>query len=153
LYLKHSANFDNTNGNAGTKFLWPAGDQTQGALTYTGHDGPNMNFAFFQQGAVDRILGANMNASSAVMLSRRGQWVRYEMLMKANSSNGSANGELHVWIDGVKTHQYTDVQWQMSGARTWLSLAWNPTYGGGLNPVPQTQYQYIDHIRISGSNQ
>jgi hypothetical protein len=153
VYLKHSANFENTNGNSGTKFLWPAGDQAQGILTYNGHDGPNMEFQFFQQGAVDRRLGANMNVSSALLLNRRGAWVRYEMLMKASSSNTSANGELHVWIDGVKTHQYTDVQWQMSSARRWLSLAWNPTYGGGLHPVPQTQYQYIDHIRISGSNQ
>jgi hypothetical protein len=153
LYLKHSADFDNTNGNAGSKFLWPAGDQPQGALTYTGHNGSQMDFAVFQQGSVDRILDANLNPTAGRLFDRRGQWVRYEILLKANTSNSAANGELHVWLDGVKTHQYTNVNWQMSAARTWLSLAWNPTYGGGLNPVPREQYQYMDHIRVSGSNQ
>jgi hypothetical protein len=153
LYLKHSADFDNTNGNSGTKFLWPAADQVQGTQTYNGHDGANMDFQFFQQGAVDRRLGANVNASAAQMYGKRGQWVRYEMLLKASSSNSTANGGLDVWIDGVQTHHYTNVQWQMSGARTWMSLGWNPTYGGGFNPVPRTQYQYMDNIRISGSNQ
>ena len=65
LYLKHSADFDNTNGNTGTKFLWPAADQVQGTQTYNGHDGANMDFQFFQQGAVDRRLGANMNTAAA----------------------------------------------------------------------------------------
>ena len=74
----------------------------------------------------------------------------YEMLLKANTNNSTANGELHMWIDGVKTHQYANVNWQMGGSRTWQSLAWNPTYGGGLNPVPRDQYQYLDHVRISG---
>jgi hypothetical protein len=152
LYVKHSANFDNTNGNSGTKFLWPAGDQAGGALTYTGHNSANMDFMVFQQGSVDRGMDGNLNFAAARMITKRGQWVKYEILLKANTS-GSANGELHVWFDGVKSHQYTDVNWQMNSARTWLSLAWNPTYGGGTNPVPANQYQYIDHIRISGGNQ
>jgi len=152
VYVKHSSDFDNTNGNAGTKFLWPAGDQSQGAFTYMSHDGPNMNFSIFQQGAEDRALYANMNTSTATMIGRRGTWARYEVLLKANSSNSTADGELDIWIDGVKTHQYRDVRWQMGSARHWLSLAWNPTYGGGTNPVPHDQYQYLDHIRISGSN-
>jgi len=153
LYLKHSADFDNTNGNAGTKFLWLAGDQVQGTQMYNSHDGPNMDFMFLQQGAVDRKLWANVNSAAALLLAKRGQWVRYEFLVKANSSNSTANGGLDVWIDGVQTTHYTNVNWQMAGARTWLSLGWNPTYGGGFNPVPHTQYQYMDHIRVSGSNQ
>ena len=150
VYVKHDANFDNTNGNAGTKFLWPAGDQVGGAMTYTSHDGPNMDFAMIQQGPVDRYLGANLNPTAALVVNRRGQWMVYEMLLKANTNNSTANGELHMWIDGVKTHQYANVNWQMGGSRTWQSLAWNPTYGGGLNPVPRDQYQYLDHVRISG---
>lgn len=151
LYLKQSDNFT-SNGNAGTKFLWPSGDQVTGTMTYNGHDGANLDFQFFQQGPVDRQLAANMNATSATMVSRRGQWVLYEMLLKANSDNSTANGELHVWIDGVETHRYSDVDWQMGSARTWLSLAWSPVYGGGLNPVPETMFEYMDHVRVSGSN-
>ena len=150
VYAKHSADFDNTNGNTGTKFLFPAGDQYLGTQTYAGHDGSNMDFQFFQQGAVDRRLAANLDPAAARLLMKRGEWVRYEILLKASSDNSVADGELHVWIDGVKTHQYTDVQWQMGSARTWLSLMWNPTYGGGTNPVPLDQYQYIDHIHVAG---
>ncbi|MEP6492862.1 MAG: Ig-like domain-containing protein [bacterium] len=152
LYLKHDATFDNTNGNTGTKFLWPAADQSGGTQTYTGHDGASMNFQVFQQGAVDRQIQANLNPTNAVLANLRGTWVRYEMLFKASSSNSAKDGELHVWINGVETHRYTDVAWQMSAARTWLSLTWNPTYGGGTHTVPRNQYQYMDNIHISGSN-
>jgi hypothetical protein len=151
LYVKHDSGFDNTNGNAGTKFLWIAGDQVQGALTYTSHEGPAMAFTVNQQGPVDRALGANVDAPAARLADRRGRWVLYELLLKASSSNATADGELHVWIGGVKTHQYTDVKWQMAASRKWLSLAWNPTYGGGLHPVPHDQYQYLDHVHISGA--
>ena len=151
LYLKHDAAFDNTNGNAGTKFIWPAGDQVGGTMTYTSHDGASMDFQMIQQGPVDRQMGGNLNAAQARMLGKRGLWVRYELLLKANTNNSTANGELHIWLDGVKTHQYANVNWQMQTSRKWMSLSWNPTYGGGTNPVPQNQYQYMDHIRISGS--
>ena len=149
VYLKHDANFDNTNGNAGTKFLWPAGDQQRGTSTYLSHDGADMEFRVIQQGGIDRSMVGYLNRPATILDVKRGQWVKYELVLKANSS-GSANGELHVWLDGTKTHQYTDVNWVMGSARKWLSLAWNPTYGGGLNPVPRDQRQYMDHIRISG---
>lgn len=148
MFVKHDANFDNTNGNAGTKFVWPAGDQVQGVLTYTSFNAPNMDFQVIQQGAVDRQIAANL--SSALVLNLRGTWVKYELLLKANTNNSTANGGLDVWINGVPTHHYTDVNWQMNTARTWLSLAWNPTYGGGTNPVPHNQYEYMDHLRVSG---
>ncbi len=154
MYVKHDANFDNTNGNAGSKFFWPAGDApgSFGSDTYTSHDGVNMDFALFQQNRVDRQLGQNVGpAGQARMVTRRGQWVRYEMLFVMNTANGAANGQFHAWIDGVKTHQYTDVDFNISAARAWQSLRWEPTYGGGTNPVPHDQYQYIDHLRISGS--
>lgn len=156
LWCKHSANFTE-NGNTGIKFVWVAGDQEQGGFLYTGHDGPNMNFMLIQQNAVDRNLSANLNAAQALLLAKRGQWVKYEMLFKANTDNSTADGEYHQWIDGVKTTQYPNpatgdlgVNYQMAAARQWLSVAWNPTYGGGTNPVPADQYQYMDHIRISG---
>ncbi|HEY9229110.1 MAG TPA: hypothetical protein VIP11_20840 [Gemmatimonadaceae bacterium] len=151
VVMKHSENFDNTNGNAGTKFLWPAGDEVQGAKTYVTFHGPNMAVGINQQGAVDREMGANVGGASAGnVVSRRGQWVTYEFLLKANSNNDTPNGELRIWIDNVKTHEYTNVNWQMGASRTWQSLSWNPTYGGGPNPVPHDQFEYIDNIRISG---
>jgi hypothetical protein len=150
VYMKHSANFDNSNGNAGTKFLWPAADRVQGAETYVTFDGSDMNVGINQQGATNREMYSNLGASGAGrVLNKRGSWVRYEFLLKGNTS-GSANGEMHIWLDGVKTHQYTNVNWTMGSSRTWQSLAWNPTYGGGLNPVPHDQWEYIDNVRITG---
>ena len=31
-----------------------------------------------------------------------------------------------------------------------IGLMWNPTYGGGHNPVPYDMWQKIDHWMISG---
>jgi hypothetical protein len=149
LYMKHSANFDNTNGNVENKFMWPAGDQVEGSQTYVTFYGPNMDFGIEQQGGVDRGMFANLGPSGQV-LNQRGQWVEYEFLLKASSSNSTPDGQLDIWINGVHTHHYVDVAWQMGSSRRWQSLAWTPTYGGGLNPVPHDQYEYIDHIRISG---
>jgi hypothetical protein len=152
IWVKHSAGFDNTNGNAGSKFMWTPGNTLGGGETYMSHDGPNMNFQIIQQGRVDRQMGQNVGpAGQATMLGKRGQWVQYEIVIEMNSSQGTANGKFDMWIDGVKTHQYTNVDYSISSARNWYALRWEPTYGGGNNPVPQTQYQYIDHIRISGS--
>jgi adhesin/invasin len=152
LYLKHDADFDNTNGNTGSKFIWPAGDQVGGTMTYTSHDHATMDFAMIQQGPVDRIMEANLNFAAAEIQPLRGTWVKYEMLLRANTDNSTANGTLDIWINGTHTHSYNNVNWQMGASRTWQSLSWNPTYGGGLNPVPHNQYQYMDNIHISGSN-
>ncbi len=155
MYMMHDANFDNVNvTNAGSKFFWPAGDApgSFGSDTYTSHDGAQMDFALFQQNRVNRQMGQNIGpAGKATMFPRRGQWVLYEMLFVMNTASGTANGEFHVWIDGVKTHQYTNVDYTITAARAWQSLRWEPTYGGGTKPVPKDQYQFIDHLRMSGA--
>lgn len=151
--LKHSSDFDNTNGNAGTKLFWPAGDQIGGAMTYITLNGAQMDVGVNQQGGSLGQDGREMYANLGVdghVYARRGTWIVYEFLLRASSSNTSNDGTLDVWLDGVHTHRYTDVRWQMASDRHWKSLAWNPTYGGGLNPVPHDQYEYIDHLRLSG---
>ncbi len=93
---------------------------------------------------------ANLNRAGAEMQSKRGKFHSYEILLKASSSNSAADGEFHCWIDGVKTHEYKNVKFQMQASRKWMSLAWNPTYGGGLHPVPRNQTQYIGNLNVSG---
>lgn len=148
VVMKHSADFDNTNGNAGSKFLWPAGDQIQGGYTYITFNESTMDVGVNQQGATEREMYANTGKDGHVY-AKRGTWVQYEFLLTAGSAT-AANGGLDIWINGVQTHHYTDVRWTMAADRKWKSLAWNPTYGGGLNPVPHDQYEYIDHLRLSG---
>jgi hypothetical protein len=69
---------------------------------------------------------------------------------------GNADGTLDAWFNGVQTHHETNMQYAMdraaTGVRKWLSLAINPTFGGGLNPVPHDQYVLLDHVKVSGSN-
>lgn len=169
IAVKWSADFDNTNGNAGTKFLWPAGDQIQGNATYITLNGPSMDLGVNQQGGAtnpakpgvqdNREMYANVGSATVASLAQyRGRWVAIEVLLKGNSSNSTFDGGLSAWVNGTPTHVYTNVNWQMdyfgqglaAAQRKWLSLAWNPTYGGGLSPVPHNQYEYIDHLRISG---
>src|SRR5262249_52337193 len=44
IYMKHDANFNNTNGNGGTKFMWPAADQVQGAQLFAAFEADRMGF-------------------------------------------------------------------------------------------------------------
>jgi len=38
----------------------------------------------------------------------------------------------------------------VSGAGYWEEMEWSPTYGGAGAAVPADQYQWIDHLYISG---
>lgn len=166
LYCKHSPDWANNgipaNRVTGTKFLWPAGDQVGGTMLYTSFDNTDydnsMAFALIQQGTVDRFLGANQGAgaiAAATMGNFLGDWNLYEILLKSNTSDASADGQFDCWINGTHTHHYTDVQYIMAAARKWLSLAWNPTYGGSEHEapaVPADQYESIDIILLAGSN-
>lgn len=150
--MMHSAGFSNQGSpavNTGTKVFWP--ETSNGATTtYMTFDGANMNFGVAQQGGPVREMYGTL--SSSQVLALRGTWVKYEMLLKANTANGTGNGELHVWINGTKTTQVTDVDWVMGASRKWTAMKYNPTYGGGVGPVPFTQYEYMDHLRLSGSD-
>lgn len=82
----------------------------------------------------------------------RGQWHEIEVLVELNTPT-VANGTLHAWIDGVKTHQF--------GGRRILGnapynvvnrLDWHPIYGGGgASNVPADQWMYMDHVYLSAA--
>jgi hypothetical protein len=157
LAMMHSANFDNTsNGqNGGTKFFWPSSIGYQDNSVFSYFEDDVMEFGIFQQGTVNRKLPPNVGANAtanAQVGDRKGKWVVYEVLLKASTSDGASDGGFDAWVDGVWTHHYTDVNWIMNAARTWLTFAWNPTYGWGTGNVPHDQTETIDHIRLSGSD-
>lgn len=181
---KWDANWQNTVGGAGTKHMWLAGDQLQGTGTYITLDGEfNMNFGIVQQGGRrdpvlfvsdptndhNRELYANLPGADGTLYSLRGQYVRWEVIHKANSAVDVFDGELHIWLNDVKTHEYprsapnggssgqnAGVNWAMdlasTGVRKWLSIVWNPTYGGGGSSPSVDQLCYLDHFRMAGSN-
>jgi len=78
----------------------------------------------------------------------RNQWLHWEAVFVGNSS-GAADGTVDWWADGVKVGHYSGLQF-VSGAGLWEELEWSPTYGGFGAAVPADQYQWIDHIYISG---
>lgn len=181
--IKWSANFTNNAPGAGTKLFWPAGDEAQGGATYYTLNGNSMDFGVVQQGGpVDpnhtdpndpnyggREMYANLSGAVGTLFSQRDSWVHLEVILKANTSNTTFDGELHIWINGTKTHEYprsvphggsawpnAGINWQMdsanTGTRRWLSLGWEPTWGGSGTNVPFDQYEYIDHVKFAGSN-
>jgi uncharacterized protein YjdB len=103
------------------------------------------------QNVVGGNVGRSGNVGDATVL--RDTWYDIEVIIRSDSSPGAGDGEVHVWIDGTKTHEYTNASLLRAGAdRVQDILQWNPTFGGGDHEsVPADQYQYIDHIYISGN--
>ena len=93
------------------------------------------------------LFTGNLGASGELV---RNQWLHWEAVFVGNTS-GAANGTVDWWADGVKIGHYSGLQF-VAGAGLWEELEWSPTYGGFGAPVPADQYQWIDHLYISGKS-
>ncbi len=87
----------------------------------------------------------------------RGRWYRFDVYMRLNTYNPSAetcDGVLKVWLDGELVIDRSDVHYLNSivdgagsgaGPRIsssewfWRGLNFAPVYGGGQNPIPARQ--------------
>lgn len=91
-----------------------------------------------------------------------GVWQLFEFDFKLNTpgsvvigkpSNGmgghTADGELRVWIDGVKYIEATDVAWTDNN-EGFRHVSHRPSYGGSSSPKPRTEFTNIAHTRIRG---
>jgi hypothetical protein len=116
-------------------------------------DGSGSNPLSFQV-RTQNVVGGGVNYASNLASSAltRGVWYDIEVHLVSDSSAGAGDGQIHVWINGVKTHQRTGVSLLRAGAdRIQDTFQWNPTYGGGDHEsVPEDQFQYVDHVYISG---
>lgn len=81
----------------------------------------------------------------------RGQWHVVEVLIELDDSS---NGVLRMWLDGVRTHELTDLSYLHPGdaGADFLQLQLSPVWGGGGDVVKETFYMYMDHSYISTSN-
>jgi hypothetical protein len=136
------------NGNSGTKFgflLTPYQGGATGVnhyLNLTDNLGVNLQSA-------GGTLNRNM-FSSFSLINNRGRWVKVEVLIQANTL-GNADGIAQMWVNDTRVLNVSNVQYFFpSTAPAFNGITWNPTYGGGLNPVPYDMFQFIDHWRLSG---
>ncbi len=87
--------------------------------------------------------------SSFSLIGHRGQWVKIEWLIIGNTL-GNVDGVAKVWANGSQVLSVSNVEYFFSNQPPLFNgITWNPTYGGGLNPVPYTQYQFIDNWYLS----
>jgi hypothetical protein len=133
------------NGNTGTKFFFfeqTGGNNHYINLTEGGSVQPAINL-------VNPVPGTTWNNpimrnGVAATLSKN-VWHDMEILLVANTA-GIGNGIGKIWIDGELLLNSS----QMGYFNTGHALAWNnfwfePTFGGGTNPVPHDQWLDIDH--------
>lgn len=148
VWHKLSTNFTN-NGNAGTKFgflLTPYWGGTTGLnhfFNLTNSLGINLQ-------SLDKKLNRAMN-SSWKTLNHLGTWHKFEWLVISNTK-GLSDGVARIWVDGNQVLNVTNVKYFHSGQTPrFKGITWNPTYGGGTNPVPFNMFEWVDNFYVSGS--
>jgi hypothetical protein len=119
-----NAKADNTNDPTGNFFF-------SGQLQH-----PNLQNRSFEQ---------NLTGNSFVT---RDQWYHVEMILRMNTP-GNADGEFHMWVDGTKVTEYTNIQWSNGPGYTWTRLRWTPLWGGQNDSIPTEFYIYVDHTYFS----
>lgn len=84
----------------------------------------------------------------------RGEWFQILARLKMNTGSNS-DGELHVWFNGSKSHEYTDVKFVSpeNNPNQWGGLEINGVWGGTKGTVPETQYLWVDHVVARGWRQ
>lgn len=136
------------NGNTGTKFgfiLTPYHSGSTGLNHYfnlTNNLGVNLQSA-------GGVLNRNMHSSFS-LVGHRGTWHKIEFLVIGNSL-GKSDGVARMWVNGAQVLDVNNVQFfYPSQPPAFNGITWNPTYGGGHNPVPYDMRQWIDNWYISG---
>ena len=148
IYTKLDSRFTN-NGNTGTKFGFLLTDYQTGRqrlnhyMNLAPQFGVNLQS---EKGQLNRNIKSRFN-----MLAELGRWHKIEVLVTANI-DGLRNGSAQAWVDDRPVLNVLNVQFFYPGQNPrFTGVTWNPTYGGGHNPVPYDMYQWIDHWYASGT--
>jgi hypothetical protein len=146
---KISSNFT-TNGNSGIKFGFfetPYDWSIANGINHYLDLYPKLaiNLQFKTPAITNRNLVSTFNMSL-----HKNEWHVVEVLLVGNST-GQKNGVARMWVDGNQVLSATNVQYFYPGQTAKFDrITWNPTYGGGLNPVPYDMEQFIDGWYLSG---
>jgi hypothetical protein len=133
------------NGNVGTKFGFIVSPYLGTSSSIDAYLNLTNNLGINISGS-----GLNRNMQSSFSLvGHRGIWVKVEFLMVSNTQ-GNADGVARMWVNGIQVLSATDVQYFLATqVPSWILVTWNPTYGGGTNPVPYDMFQFIDDWYLS----
>jgi len=88
----------------------------------------------------------NLDVMAAELV--RGQWHELELSLVMNTG-ASQDGAIHVWVDGIKTHQNTAVRFVSAGAHHFAKIVWNPIWGSS-GTLDRDQEMFFDHLYVSG---
>jgi hypothetical protein len=148
LRFRISSNWTD-NGNTGTKFFFF--NQQQGNNHYVNlTEGGQLRPAVNMQSSFGFGTPSGPNHFVAQPLTK-GEWHELEILIVANTP-GAYNGQLRMWVDGALMQSANDMGYFAAGTTPrFENMYFNPTYGGGRNPVPADQYVDIDHWYVSGA--
>jgi hypothetical protein len=148
LFLKRSANWSD-NGNVGTKHffvLTPYAGQPDYTHLFVSQSGQGYAEFYIESGSQSAV----PNLEYTGPYDGSGSWVKYEYLFVANTP-GAANGTFTAWKNGLPFMARSNIRYFPSGKQpAFNKVLWSPTYGGGTNPVPKTQYIDIDQWYVSG---
>jgi hypothetical protein len=94
---------------------------------------------------------AGANAAGAWSI-QRGKWYVVEILLEAGQ-NGSADGMLRIWVNGVLTHEYMNIEYDPipSVSNYWDTLHVSPNWGGTGGTISQTMWLEFDDFYVSGA--
>jgi len=154
VWVKHSSNW--VPHPVGSKMLWfeHAAQSCSGYTdVYSTFNSATMQVGVNEQNCTGRYLLANTgDASYWTALAYRGVWQHYEFLLEMNTGSQS-NGVFKLWVDGHLIADYGDVQWVPTAAdvHLWSGVRYYNVYGGGPGTAAD-QYEYLDHLYVSGSN-
>ncbi len=137
------------NGNTGTKFFFFS--QQQGNNHYVNlTEGGQFLPAVSMQSTFGFGTPSGPNHFVAQPLTK-GVWHEMEILIVANTA-GVYNGQVRIWVDGALMQSANDMGYFAAGTTPrFEEMYFNPTYGGGRNPVPADQYLDLDHWYVSGA--
>ena len=154
VWVKHSSNW--APHPVGSKMLWfeHAAQSCSGYTdVYTTFNGPTMQLGVNEQNCTGREMYANTgDASYWTALPHRGEWQHYEYVLVMNTGS-QADGVFKLWVDGHLICDYGDVRWVPNAGDThlWSGVRYHNVYGGGPG-VAADQYEYMDHLYVSGSH-
>jgi hypothetical protein len=149
VWVRMSADFSN-NGNVGTKLFFIRDPWNNHFVGFDSPDRDRTAFVMtglqFQDSRLSNNLGQVTTASDNIA---GGAWHKVEVLWQANRP-GQKDGRFRQWVDGVLTGQSNAAMYFLATQTPhWTSIWFDPTFGGGLHPVPHDQFIDMDHLVVA----